>query len=113
MDIEGTNINMIRGDSQVITVSCKDSNGIVIPFETGDTIYFTVKTSVYSEPKIMQKVITEFVDGNAIINIAPIDTKLLDFRCYYYDVQFSKTDGTVTTIIKPSKFNIEGEITYE
>lgn len=113
MEIQGYNITMIRGDTEIIKVSCKDAQGVNVPFKDGDTLYFTVKTSVSTEEKVMQKVITEFSDGVAYINILPEDTKSMSFGTYYYDIQLTRADGTVKTIIPPSKFIIKGEVTYE
>lgn len=113
MEIQGYNISMIRGDTEAIKVSCKDAKGVDIPFEDGDVLYFTVKASIGLEKKVIQKVITEFSEGIAYINITPDDTKSLDFRGYYYDIQLTRADGTVKTIIPPSRFSIKGEITYE
>ena len=113
MEIQGYNIAMIRGDTETIKVSCKDAKGVDVPFKDGDTLYFTVKSSVDTEEVKMQKVITEFPDGVAYINILPDDTKSMSFRSYYYDIQLTRADGTVKTIIPPSKFTIKGEVTYE
>lgn len=113
MRINGTTISMIRGDSESIIVSCKDSNGNPVPFKEGDTVYFTVKETVNTEVKMLQKVITEFEDGKAIIDIKPEDTKHFRFQNYVYDIQLTRADGTVTTIIPPSKFKVKGEVTYE
>jgi hypothetical protein len=111
--IVGTSIYMTRGDSETITVSIRDSDGNDIPLAAGDTIYFTVKSSIEATEKAFQKVITNFTDGKAIINILPEDTKSLPFTELVYDVQWTSAAGKVTTIIKPSKFIIEGEVTYE
>ena len=113
MKIQGYDISMIRGDTESIKVSCKDNKGNDIPFEDGDILYFTVKSSVHTDEKEIQKVITEFLDGIAYINISPDSTKSLQFRDYYYDIQLTKLDGTVKTIIPPSIFAIKGEVTYE
>lgn len=113
MEIQGYNISMIRGDTEIIKVSCKDAQGVDVPFNNGDTLYFTVKSSVDTEGKKLQKVITEFPDGIAYINILPDDTKLMNFRDYYYDIQLTRANGTVKTIIPPSIFTIKGEVTYE
>ena len=43
MQISNTNISMIRGDSESITVAMQDSTGAAVPLVDGDTIYFTVK----------------------------------------------------------------------
>jgi len=113
MKVDGKNMSMIRGDSEIITVSCSDINGVQIPLVVGDTVYFTVKESEYMTVKIFQKIITSFTDGKAIINIIPTDTKELKFKTYKYDVQLSRADGTVRTIIPASNFTVDAEVTYE
>lgn len=113
MEIQGTNISMTRGDSQSIIISVKDKDGNKVPLITGDMIYLTVKQSINTEKKVLQKVVTQFEDGNAIIEITPDDTKDIPFRTYVYDIQLNRVDGTVSTIIPPSNFIIGGEVTYE
>lgn len=112
MRIKGNDIYMIRGDSETITVSCEE-NGEKVYFSEGETIHFTVKDNVYSKNKRLQKIITSFVDGEAIIEIDPEDTKGLDFTTYEYDIQYTDKNGRVKTIIPPSNFTVEGEITHE
>ena len=113
MEIIQNAISMIRGDSETITVSCKDASGLYTPFIDGDKIYFTVKKSVNDTVKVLQKVVTTFDDGKAIIEIRHDDTKDIECGVYMYDIQLSKLDGTVTTIIKPSRFVLNNEVTYE
>lgn len=113
MEIQGTNISMIRGDSEVIKVSCRNESGVDFPFTEGDIVYFTVKGSVYTEEKILQKIVTEFTEGVALITIFPKDTRELKPGIYYYDIQLNRANGQVKTIIPPSKFTINAEVTYE
>jgi hypothetical protein len=111
--IDGTDVYMTRGDSGTILVKCK-KDGAEVPFKEGDKVYFTVKTSPNVEEKLIQKVETTFLEGKAVIEIKPEDTKDLRFnREYYYDVQLTMADGRVFTIIKPSKFVVTEEVTYE
>ena len=113
MKVNGTDLAMIRGDSESITLSLKDGEA-VISFVPGDTVYFTVKISSAVDKKALQKTITEFnEDGNCIIEIAPNDTKDLGFRSYVYDIQLNRFDGTVTTIVPCSKFVVLEEVTYD
>ena len=51
MEIQGYNISMIRGDTETIKISCKDAQGAGVPLKDGDTLYFTVKSSVGTEEK--------------------------------------------------------------
>ena len=113
MKIQGTNISMTRGDSEVIKVSVKDTSGNVVPLVTGDTIYFTVRENILNKTKIIEKIITEFDNGEALITINPQDTDHLRFADYVYDIQLTKESGIVKTIITPSQLTITGEVTYD
>ena len=98
------NIPMTRGDSESITVRCSEA------FVNGDAVYFTVREDAES-PIVLQKTVTEFEDG-AVIGLAPADTEPMDFGEYVYDIQVTRADGTVTTLVKPSKFKLLEEVTY-
>lgn len=113
MKITGNGMSMTRGDSESFTVSYTDVSNINIPLVTGDIIYFTVKRSVDAITIILQKVITVFDNGTAVVKIDHMDTQEVSYGNYFYDIQLTKADGKVTTIIPPSKFAITGEITYE
>lgn len=113
MRVDGTNMYVIRGDTEAVNVKVRDAEGVSVPFITGDIVYFTVKKSIHDEAKLFQKVITQFIDGSAHIEISPTDTKLAKPGAYFYDIQLSKADGSVKTIIPPSRFEILGEVTDE
>lgn len=106
MKLRGTNISMTRGDSESITVRCPEA-----PFEAGDTIYLTVREDAES-PIAMQKIVTDFPDGDAIITIDPGDTEGLEFGDYVYDIQVTWDGGSVTTLVPISKFTLLEEVTY-
>jgi hypothetical protein len=112
MRISGTKISLTRGDSAIISVTTNNNN---VPFllEEGDIVYFTIKTNATTQTKLVQKVITEFVDGKATITLNPQDTKPLAYGDYLYDVQLTLRTGEVITIIVPSRFTILEEVTYE
>jgi len=120
MRVNGTDIFMTRGDSETFRVSLYDQKAEEkVNFVEGvHTIYFTVKASTQTSTIVFQKIVTEFDDGEAVVHITPIDTRNLKYFAYVYDVQMNKEEtstfpGEVTTIIKPSKFVIEDEVTYE
>jgi len=107
MTVKGTNLAMTRGDSESITVICTSD-----PFVSGDTVTMTLRPEV-DEAIALQKVVTEFNDGAAVIGIAPADTANLTMDMdYVYDIQVTRANGTVTTLVKPSRFTIEEEVTY-
>lgn len=114
MKVKGNSLSMVRGDSESLIISMESDDGTLIPFQEGDTVYFTVKTSTMTEDKTLQKIITVFQEGIAIAPIDPIDTKLLNYGSYVFDIQVVFRDGTVTTIVPPpTEFNILEEVTYE
>ena len=109
------NIAMIRGDSESITVRQFEKHDgeepAFLPFEDGDTVYFTMRPDIEGEI-VLQKEITDFPEGEAVIPFAPEDTAGLDFGDYVYDVQLTRANDTVTTLIQPSRFTITEEVTY-
>lgn len=113
MKVNGKKLKMVRGDSEAITVKLTNAAGELMPLVPGDTVYFTVKDSAYTEVKLLQVVVTEFEEGVALITIRPSDTKQLPFREYVYDVQVIFADGTVKTVIPSSPFIVAEEVTYE
>ena len=48
-----------------------------------------------------------------MITINPEDTEDLEFGCYVYDVQMTFASGSVKTLVKPAKFFVGGEVTYD
>ena len=113
MRILNNDIYMTRGDTESLTIYCTDESGNIIDFVQVDTVYFTVKHSIYSDENLIQKKITTFSEGKAIIEIEPEDTKNMAYGNYRYDIQLTTFDDNVITLIRPSLFTVEGEITYD
>ena len=113
MDVSGTNLSMIRGDTEAISIAAEDGDGVAIPLVAGDTIYFTVKENTETDDKIIQKIVTEFTLGEALITLFPADTKDLEAGVFVYDIQWTKASGEVRTIVPPSQFALRGDVTYE
>lgn len=105
MKLSGMNISMVRGDSEIITVRCSKT------FSAGDTVTMTARADVES-PIVMQKIVTEFPEGDAVIGILPSDTEGLDFGDYVYDIQADWADGTVKTLAGPARLRLTEEVTY-
>jgi hypothetical protein len=113
MYVLGKTLAMIRGDSETINVSRADASGTPVPFVAGDIVYFTIKTDVNTTAKVLQKKIETFSDGVAVISLLPADTKNLRYGDYVYDVQLTRSDESVSTIIPPNTFTIKGEVTFD
>lgn len=108
------NLAMVRGDSESITVACYEKiegASEFVPLAAGDAVTFTMRPDVEGAV-VLQKVIEEFDDGKAVIVFAPADTGGLDFGDYVYDIQLTRADGTVTTLVEPSVFRLKEEVTY-
>ena len=113
MIVNGTNLKMTRGDSGAIRVAVSDAAGETVPLEDGDMIELTVREHLRASEKMLYKKITEFVDGEALITIHPEDTSNLKFKAYVYDIQLTRANGQVQTIVKPSRFEVGSEVTYD
>jgi len=106
MILSGTNISMTRGDTEQLTVRCSE------PFAEGDMVYMTVRQDAESPIEFQKTVDTFGTEGEAVIVIDHMDTEGMDFGTYMYDVQVTRMDGRVKTLIKPSRLTLTEEITY-
>jgi len=105
MQISGTNISMIGGDDECITISY-EKNGTVIGFVDGDTVYFTMRKYLSDTPIVLQKTITTFTDGKAYIDFASSDTESLGAGTYVYGIRIKFANGKKKTIVPSSEFKI-------
>lgn len=103
------NITLTRGDSASIEVLLENPDGSAYTLQSGDVLLFTVKHNCITENIIIQKDIST----NAIINIIPGDTNDLLYGIYFYDVQLTKANGAVHTVIPPRDFIIAKEVTFD
>lgn len=112
MVISGSDISMIRGDTEQLTVTCQTEDGQPRPFAAGDKVTFTVAFRVGGET-VLQKTAEEFPEGAAVFTLTHEDTNGLQAMEYRYDVQLTAGDGTVKTIVPPGRFVLEGDVTRE
>lgn len=105
---ENNNITLTRGDSASITVSLKNPDGTDYELQTGDELIFTVKHNCITEDIIIQKDIS----SNGIIILQPSDTNDLLYGVYFYDVQLTRANGSVNTVIPPRDFIVSKEVTF-
>ena len=106
MIIDGQNLAMYNGDDESFTVSLEEADGTDIDLVAGDTITFTVRTTIDAVATTIQKVVTSFTDGDAVVTIDAADTTSLAIGEYVYDVQVTYASGNVSTIVPPSAFTI-------
>lgn len=107
--ISDNEIRITRGDTAKIDLEIKDSNGDPYVREEGDVVKFTVKAA----PTDLQYVIQKTIDEENTFTIEPEDTAKLNYGVYFYDVQVTLAkDDSVCTIITPSQFIVEEEVTW-
>ena len=122
---------MVRADDESFIVGMEtesidpESGKVVkthVPFEEGDTVYFTVRKVVKMDSQddnwLIQKVITKFTEGFAEIKLEPSDTENIKYDKYIYDCELIDGNGKATTFIGalqnnniPPKFILLGEVT--
>ena len=105
--ISNTTMSIIRGDSGEFLVNVTDDEGQDYTFEEGDILTFTVKKNTNTSDYLIQKTST-----SGLFEIEPSDTNRLRYGSYKYDVQFSKENGYVDTIIGPADFIVLEEVTF-
>lgn len=105
MRVSGTNLYMTRGDSEAISVTISGYN-----IQPGDFLEMTVRKR-YGSPPVLYRKVENFEDNKVLISIAPDETSNLTIGEYVYDLQLTFA-GAVKTVVKPSKFVIEEEVTY-
>jgi len=129
MRVKGTDIYLTRGDTAFITLDVELEENFDI-----DKVFFTVKPNTKTANIVFQKYWSDGdSDGIEVsqtpgltpnsyvfdIEIETQDTSSKEFGLYRYDVQINYTDSTdpgyegILTIIKPSIFGIEEEVTLE
>lgn len=126
MLVKGTNIYLTRGDTARLTLDIDLDPSFEI-----EKVFFTVKKTVESTASIISK---KWETGVAetfgikrtspqtnkfVVSINHEDTSTRDFGKYRYDVQINYVDSNelavvkILTIVKPSIFSIEEEVTQE
>lgn len=101
------NIKMVKGDSLSFTVQIE---GLKVDL---DTAYFTVKNNEGELSPILQKSlengITKVDTDKYLVMITPRDTKYLEDKSYFYDLEIRIGDS-VHTIVK-GLFKLVNDIT--
>ena len=108
-------INIIRGDTETITVTFTDSDSVAIDI-TGYSVWFTVRRSVPAtsltddtDALISKEFTTGGATGIATFAFSETDTTQ-DIDKYYYDVQYKDGSNNIVTV-GVGYFNITSDIT--
>ena len=114
VNVNGTNIEMTRGDTLILQVSIYQGDQPYVPQE-GDAVRFAMKHAKMNTAK------TQFIDGEPvatadiptdtmILRVDSLQTKALEFGDYIYDIQITFVDGTVDTFIANAKLKLLPEV---
>ena len=112
--VNGTTIEMTRGDTVIIIVSMKRGTQTYTPQE-GDSIRFALKRAVFTrdgsayidpEPLILKSIPNDTLE----LRLNPEDTKGLGFGEYVYDIEITFANGNVDTFIANASFLLEPEV---
>ena len=106
----------IDTDTNAMTIIKKDTASFDLGLDNysladGDKVTFTIATDVEEEEPLVQKIVTDFVDGIATIALTSEDTDL-EIGTYKYDIQVDTSDGRVDTVVGPAKFKVKGGVTF-
>lgn len=107
MKVKNNDIHITRGDSEGIGIKFTNYE-----LQEDDVVELTVRKDIRSE-QVIHKIAEHMEDGSALITINPEDTEDLEFGCYVYDVQMTFASGSIKTLVKPAKFFVGGEVTYD
>lgn len=106
-NVTGTTITLTRGDTFEALVSATTKDGIqYIPCE-GDTLRFALKEN-YTDAAPL--IIKDIPVSTMMLVLLPEETKRLNFGKYVYDIQLTRADGRVDTIIAKAVFKLTEEV---
>lgn len=104
-------ISIIRGTSNVFTLSVANADGSPFILEEGQSLIFAVKKRLMTDNRVLIKKIKHRVDeGTYYLELMPEDTKDLELGKYYYDVGLQYGEKIFFNIIEASIFEIRPNI---
>ena len=114
VEVRNNNIWLTRGDTMKLDIELYDGDSPYVP-ATGDSIRFAVKPAKMDLGKTAyvatSPVINVSIDTSTMeLSLSHADTASLPFGNYVYDIELSKTDGTVDTFIAEKSFVLMPEV---
>lgn len=106
-NIIGTTITLTRGDTFEALVSVTTKDGLQYSPCDGDTLRFALKESYSDAAPLLVK---DIPISTMMLVLQPEDTKKLNFGKYVYDIQLTRADGKVDTIIAKAIFKLAEEV---
>lgn len=115
ININGTTIEMTRGDSLIVTVEILDEQGQPYEPVSGDKVRFAMKSSRMGAGN------ARFADARPLIKktipldtltleLEPADTEGLAFGEYAYDIELTHASGVVDTFVADARLRLMPEV---
>lgn len=106
LSVKDNNISLTRGDTAYFDLYIKDHS-----FQVGDMIELSVKKNVKDTEHLFKKVVEVPEEAEKVtLKVEPSDTANASFAEYSYDIQLTRVNGDVNTIIPAHKFTITKEV---
>ena len=107
--VNGTTIYLTRGDTFRAVITISNPDGSIYTPQEGDKVRFAMKEDIESEELLIFREVP--IDTMELV-LYPGDTKGLEYGSYVYDIQLTRADGMITTIVPASRFRLTEEVTY-
>lgn len=102
------NITMTRGDTLRVPFSVKSADGSPYSFDAGDVLHFYLGRSATADPN---PVISKTLSTSAPeIYLTSDETKALKADAYVYDIELTKANGDVMTVINAARLIFRPEV---
>ena len=101
LKVEDNFIYLTKGDTAYLTVELEDDD----EFATGDIVNFNVKLNLKNNAEyLIHKEIEIAQKSNTLeIKLEPEDPATMRDGLYYYDVQLTRANGDIFTIVTPDE----------
>lgn len=102
-------ISIVRGTTNSFGITVTDADGHQIPVTNGQRLIFAVKKNPKDDEPLIVKTITEPVNGEYWLDLAPSDTAGFEAGKYFYDVGMQQ-GAEFYNVIETSNFEIRPNI---
>ena len=103
--IDGNMLTVVRGDLAQMELEIFDDL-VAYPLTTGDVVTFDVRSTPDAADSLLTKVITEFTEGVAHLELTPEDTTALEVGIYSYQLKLTLPDFRGTHTLLAGNLNV-------
>lgn len=107
--VDNNRITLTRGDTLAVEVELTEADGAPYEYTEGDKIRFAISEGYDSELNYHLIYEDEFSAETLIFTMPASETKKLRYKTYNYDVELTRANGAVETVIS-SQITVTGEV---